>query len=128
MESWRGSLTLHGLWPEGNDGSWPSTCSNEKFNPDTITKIGRDRFNTYWPNVKAPSSSPTTSPTYYSFWNHEWTKHGTCSGLTQYEYFNTTLNHFLETPPIVKERYGSSITKEELLDAYDRDVVLVCSG
>lgn len=48
--------------------------------------------------------------------------------MNQHEYFNTTLNHFLDTPPIVRERYGASITKKELLDAYDIDVVLVCSG
>lgn len=127
MEAWRGSLTVHGLWPERKDGTWPSTCTYEKFDPDTISKIGQDRFNTYWPNVKAPSSSSISSPAYYSFWSHEWTKHGTCSGLNQYEYFNTTLNHSLETPAIVRERYGASMTKKELLDAYDIDVVLVCS-
>jgi len=106
------------------DGTWPSTCTNEKFDPDTISKIGQDRFNTLWPNVKAPSSSSA----YYSFWNHEWTKHGTCSGLSQFEYFNTTLNHCLETPAIVREDMGGSISKKELMDAYDIDVVLVCSG
>jgi ribonuclease T2 len=126
IDFWRGSLTIHGLWPERKDGTWPSTCSSEKFDPETISKVGKDRFNTYWPNVKASSSS--SSSTYYSFWSHEWTKHGTCSGLNQHEYFNTTLNHFLDTPPIVRERYGASITKQELLDAYDINVVLVCSG
>ncbi len=53
------------------------------------------------------------------------------------EYFNNTLNHFLETPSIVGENYGGSVTKGELLAAYSAghggdgdgyDVVLVCSG
>jgi len=126
MDFWRGNLTLHGLWPEGNDGSWPSMCTNEKFNTQTVSEIGRTKFNTYWPNVKASKSS--TSYTYYSFWDHEWTKHGTCSGLCQVKYFNTTMNHFLATPSIVRENYGGSVLKKELLDAYGGNVVLVCSG
>lgn len=126
MDFWKGSLTLHGLWPERNDGTYPSSCSTEKFNHQTVNDIGRTRFDTYWPNVKA-SSSPSSNA-YYSFWEHEWTKHGTCSGLTQDAYFNSTLNHFLETPTIVRENYGSTISKTELMDAYGGDVVLVCSA
>jgi ribonuclease T2 len=126
MDFWKGSLTLHGLWPERNDGTYPSSCSTEKFNHQTVNDIGRTRFDTYWPNVKA-SSSPSSNA-YYSFWEHEWTKHGTCSGLTQDAYFNSTLNHFLETPTIVRENYGSTISKTDLMDAYGGDVVLVCSA
>lgn len=91
---------------------------------------------------RSSSSSPST---YYSFWNHEWTKHGTCSGLNQVQYFNTTLNHFLHSPNIIAEKYGQSISKEELLKEYKKtndgnsttttgdtmmihDVVLVCAG
>jgi ribonuclease T2 len=128
LEFWKGSLTLHGLWPEGNDGSWPSTCTNEKFNHQTVYTIGPTRFNTYWPNVKSSSSSLSTksssssttsiTTTDYSFWEHEWMKHGTCSGLNQIEYFNTTLNHFLDSPSILKDNYGLSVKKTDLMEAY----------
>mmetsp|Transcript_16322 Transcript_16322/g.19939 ORF Transcript_16322/g.19939 Transcript_16322/m.19939 type:complete len:252 (+) Transcript_16322:160-915(+) len=124
MDFWRGSLTLHGLWPERKDGSWPSTCSNEKFDPEVVEDIGSDKFHTYWPNVKASESSPSR----FGFWEHEWTKHGTCSGLNQEEYFKKTLSHFLKTPSIIRERYGGSVTKTELIDAYGGDVVLICQS
>ena len=62
-------------------------------------------------------------------------KHGTCTGLSQDDYFDTALRHFLPTPEVVHENYGSSIPKDTLLSAYRDenfdevgDVVLVCSG
>lgn len=131
LEFWRGSLTLHGLWPEFKDGKYPSTCSDEKFNPETVDDLGEDRFNTFWPNVKAVDHSRS----HYTFWEHEWTKHGTCTGLSQDEYFDTALKHFLPSPNIIRENYGSSVRKADLLRAYSQDdyskygdVILVCSG
>jgi len=123
LDFWRGSLTMHGLWPNYNDGSYPSTCSNEPFDPQTVKTIGADEFNTYWPNVKVSKTSPELD----SFWEHEWTKHGTCSGLDQVDYFKTSLGHFLPTPDIVRERYGKTVSKEELMDAYGGDVIFTCS-
>lgn len=143
LDFWRGSLTLHGLWPEDYDGSWPSSCTNEKFDPKTVEDLGPERFYRLWPNVKATNhdGNGDNGNARYSFWEHEWTKHGTCTGLTQDEYFDTALKHFLPTPQIVRENYGASIAvqRDELLVAYRNDtgyydagiygdVVLVCSG
>ena len=38
------------------------------------------------------------------------------------------MNHFLTSPDIIKENYGKSITKQDLINAYDFDVILVCSA
>jgi ribonuclease T2 len=63
------SFVLHGLWPQANTGQSPTNCG---------------------------SASPVSSATvrhmlqYYpsrSLIQHEWTTHGTCSGLTAAEYF-----------------------------------------
>lgn len=70
------SWTLHGLWPDLCDGTYPTFCS---FAPQykNITAILEaaeqtdllDYMNTYWlPN----------SGTAENFWEHEWNKHGTC--------------------------------------------------
>lgn len=130
---WRQSLTLHGLWPEDDDGSWPSNCSTEQFDPKTIDDLGPDRFAQLWPNVKA--SEEEHSDAHYGFWKHEWEKHGTCTGLTQDEYFDTALKHFFPTPPFVHDNYGLEVSKVDLLNEYRGDVdgylgnvVLVCSG
>ena len=130
QEFWRGSLTLHGLWPSYTDGSWPSSCTNEKFNPQTVDDLGPDRFQKLWPNVK----SSTHGKELYGFWEHEWTKHGTCTGLSQDDYFDTAMKHFLPTPNLVREKYGSSVSATALLKAYHaevsdaKDVLFVCSG
>lgn len=129
QQFWKSELTLHGLWPQFSDGSWPSTCSNEPFNVSVVREIGFDRFEKYWPNVK---SSPHDLEVYAEFWQHEWSKHGTCSGLAQDVYFREALDSFLQTPKIVGDHYGDSsgISKETLIYAYGGPgkVVTVCSG
>lgn len=112
-ESWEGQMTIHGLWPSRNDGSWPSTCSQEKLDDTLLQDLSRDMLQE-WPNVKAT----TNSPAYKNFWGHEWAKHGTCSGLSQEEYFSTALKLLLTTPSIVKENYGSAVEREDLEEGY----------
>jgi ribonuclease T2 len=129
---WRGSLTIHGLWPQFDDGKWPCECSDEEFNPQTLADLGEDKFNIHWPNVKAAKGKPG----YTGFWEHEWHKHGSCTGLSQDEYFQSALNHFLLTPDTVGRHYGSSVSKSEITGAYsnnsgvggddENDVVLIC--
>ena len=122
-------LSMHfhfNFFLKNTDGSYPTTCSNEEFRESTIDQLGKERFEKYWPNLKETSSSSS----YTQFWDHEWTKHGTCSGLSQDEYFDMTLNHFLPSPDIVLDNYGSSVSKEDLMRAYggsELDVVMVCT-
>lgn len=59
-------FVLHGLWPQYNKG-YPSNCSTAKLPAD----------------VKAKFPALYPSPALY---DHEWEKHGTCSGLTPEEY------------------------------------------
>ncbi|XP_010937157.1 extracellular ribonuclease LE [Elaeis guineensis] len=79
---------IHGLWPNNNDGSYPSNCDPDS--PYDQSKI-RDLIPTMqakWPTLACPSGDGS------AFWKHEWEKHGTCSEsiLNQHSYFNTTLN------------------------------------
>ncbi|WOK96832.1 extracellular ribonuclease LE-like [Canna indica] len=85
---------IHGLWPNYNDGSYPSNCdSDNPYDPTEISDlIGSMRSK--WPTLACPSGDGS------SFWSHEWEKHGTCSEviLDQHSYFEAALN--------LKKRYN----------------------
>ena len=69
--------TLHGLWPQ-----WAETCTEEKFDKSQVSSI-LDRLNSGWPSCQGPADE---------FWSHEWSKHGTCSGMSQLAYFTKALD------------------------------------
>ncbi|XP_068637832.1 ribonuclease 1-like [Aristolochia californica] len=78
---------IHGLWPNYNDGSWPSNCDPDSpFDASAIKNLTSE-MKRNWPTLACPSSDG------FQFWEHEWEKHGTCSEsvLSQYQYFQTAL-------------------------------------
>jgi len=68
--------TLHGLWPQ-----WAESCSQEEFDPSKVADL-MDQLKKYWPSCSGAAQD---------FWSHEWKKHGTCSGMTQHDYFSEAL-------------------------------------
>ena len=143
-------LTIHGLWPEVrkllvrpfeielsfvnffksyvvfllhtivqfNSGSWPQFCTDEKFDPAILSDLGEE-MQTYWPDEKNdPSSSQSFQHT--DFYAHEWTKHGTCTGMTQEAYFQTALALYIHPSPsdIIADNYGLTVDAQDLIDAY----------
>lgn len=77
-------FTMHGLWPENSDGSYPCTCTDETFDISKVKSIESD-MNTYWPSLNGPNDT---------FWKHEYEKHGTCAEdlfPTEFAFFNGTL-------------------------------------
>lgn len=113
---WKNYFTLHGLWPQYSEGGYPADCTEEAFDPAAVKKVGIETMVQYWPNVKEEYSSPT----YSSFWEHEWTKHGTCTGLSQYDYFQQTINliQSLGTPAIVTGAVGGTLDADQLRSAF----------
>lgn len=79
---------IHGLWPNNNDGSYPSNC--DSTNPYDESKISdlKSKMHEEWATLSCPSNSGS------SFWSHEWDKHGTCSQsvLSEHAYFQTALS------------------------------------
>ena len=69
--------TLHGLWAQ-----WQNGCQGPQFNESAIEDLMKD-LDEYWPSCQGGDES---------FWSHEWSKHGTCSGLTEHDYFQTAIN------------------------------------
>ena len=76
-------FVLHGLWPQYDRG-YPSDCSTAKLPAD----------------VKAKFPALYPSPQLYE---HEWEKHGTCSGLTPEHYL--ALSKRLKDSIIVPDSY-----------------------
>lgn len=108
---WSNYFTIHGLWPQYSAGGYPQDCTTEAYNPQTAKNIGSDILQ-YWPDVEYALSDPL----YTSFWEHEWTKHGTCSGLTQQNYFQYAINLIkaLGTPSSVTNAVGSTLSASTL--------------
>ncbi|KAF8385261.1 rnst-2 [Pristionchus pacificus] len=80
--------TIHGLWPNFADGSYPQFCDHQKFDEKQVQAL-HEQMRTKWPNLfpKTPEAQ---------LWSHEWEKHGTCSKSdplldSQFKYFNMSL-------------------------------------
>ncbi|KAI4722679.1 ribonuclease T2 [Aureobasidium sp. EXF-10727] len=103
------SWTIHGLWPDNCDGSYEATCDSSRAYTD-IGCILLDKghgdilsyMETYWKDYQGDDES---------FWEHEWSKHGTCYSTlnpdcyTDYEkedelvdFLNTTITLFKDLP------------------------------
>ncbi|CAH0474372.1 unnamed protein product [Peronospora belbahrii] len=124
---WRSHLTLHGLWPERYNLIPPSFCTDEAFDANKIERaVGIETLHQYWPDVKYR----VTSRKYTDFWKHEWTRHGTCSGLKQVEYFTYAIDlerneTLAPTPQIVQDNIGGYVDAKILRKAFG-EAALVC--
>lgn len=65
----RFGFTLHGLWPDGIGKNWPQYCAATSLLPPATIKGMM---------CATPSAQLI---------QHEWAKHGTCTGLTSADYF-----------------------------------------
>ncbi|KAK3027321.1 hypothetical protein RJ639_040413 [Escallonia herrerae] len=80
-------FSIHGLWPNYKDGSYPSNCDPDSpFDQSKISDLSSS-MRRNWPSLACPSSNG------FTFWGHEWDKHGTCSEsvLDQHDYFASAL-------------------------------------
>jgi len=86
MDYW----VMHGLWPSRAGErveSYPCVCDNRGFNASKVIALTKDMLS-YWPSYTGDNQK---------FWEHEWTKHGTCAGdtpplATEFGFFSTTLS------------------------------------
>lgn len=82
-------FVVHGLWPQYKDGSYPATCTRDRTVPKSVV----EQTMPIMPSI--------------GLIVHEWTKHGTCSGLSAPDYFarlraahaKVTIPEGLRTPP-----------------------------
>lgn len=117
---WRSHLTLHGLWPERERASPPSFCAGEPFDGAAVERaVGADALLQFWPNVKAQEGAAD----YAGFWQHEWTRHGTCSGLRLADFFAQALAlernaSLAPTPSLVQDNVGRKVSTSALRAAF----------
>ena len=69
------AFVLHGLWPQYEERGWPEDCSTEPLERQVVD------------GMLAIMPSPRLV-------RHEWSKHGTCSGLSSREYFEEATEAF----------------------------------
>lgn len=100
--------SIHGLWP-----NWGENCKDAPpFSEDVILPI-RPQLERFWPSCQGRPNE--------WFWEHEWSKHGSCSKMDQLEYFSFTINllgnysHLCTTQ--VKRRQADAAAAGETLDA-----------
>jgi len=75
------TFVLHGMWPQNNNGSYPQHCSSAPGPADP------SQYSDIYPDP--------------SLLHHEWTTHGTCSGLSPDAYFSAARKafHAVVIPP-----------------------------
>ncbi|XP_022878308.1 intracellular ribonuclease LX-like isoform X2 [Olea europaea var. sylvestris] len=79
-------FSIHGLWPNYNNGKWPSNCDRKNsFNQSEVSDLV-SRMQKDWPTLACPSGDG------FKFWSHEGDKHGTCTTLDQHTYFQSALD------------------------------------
>jgi ribonuclease T2 len=64
-------FVLHGLWPQNADGGYPENCAADA----TLPAAALARGSTLFPSPR--------------LMQHEWQRHGSCTGLDALSYFNT---------------------------------------
>ncbi|CAO2196594.1 unnamed protein product [Urochloa humidicola] len=62
-------FTIHGLWPDYDDGTWPSCCRHTEFELDKILPL-KETLDKYWPSLYCSSPSTCFSGKGL-FWAHE---------------------------------------------------------
>lgn len=129
-EFWKTHFTIHGLWPQYKSGGYPQYCSDtETLNiKSIIDEFGWDNMVQHWPDLKVDEASKN----YGGFWQYEWKKHGTCSGLDQSSWVGQAIKTMdrLPTPDLVTKNVGKSVSASKLRNAFgdNTKVALRCSG
>lgn len=83
----RDEWTIHGIWPTRFNTIGPQFCDKSlKFNPSLLAPI-ENELKENWIDIHKGMNP-------YSFWKHEWEKHGTCA--IKIKALNNEFNYFQE--------------------------------
>ena len=127
-------FTIHGIWPQDDDGTWPEYCHiSHPFNPNLINSLSYN-LTKYWTDFKNAEH----------FWQHEWNKHGRCAMsdnifTDEYDFFLTGLelhrtydlwNIFYQggITPSNTVHYNTTTVVQLLDDIFGVKVVVMCDS
>jgi ribonuclease T2 len=93
-------LVVHGLWPQYDNGKWPQDCAS-------TPPVSSSTVNHMMPIMPGKQLI-----------QHEWEKHGTCSGMSVQDYFGAIekLYNGLEVPPEFKTPTSSAQTSPAAIE------------
>lgn len=114
-------FVVHGLWPQFQRGGYPQSCAGDRSLPSSLVQAQLDMM---------PNSGLV---------RHEWSAHGTCSGLSARDYFATVRQAWQNLAiPAPYRRPDGSLTRtptqirSDFLHANPalpaQSVAVVCSG
>lgn len=129
-DSWEAqNLSLHGLWPD-KKGDTQHTYAYCDVDPAVIALDNKKS----WCRMPPPGISDSTMQTLSGYMpgvaacleNHEWYKHGSCSGLSADDYFSrmsALAVKFAATAPgrFITANVGQTVAAEALFAAFDAE-------
>ena len=115
-------FTLHGVWPNRNNGTYPAFCDGAQFDWNNISDLKTD-LDTYWTDYKESASYDD------GLWAHEFNKHGTCaefnSGFgSEHEYFFKGIEA-AKALPIVSVLADGGIYPDDYKEYESSDIVAI---
>ncbi|CAN4122129.1 unnamed protein product [Withania somnifera] len=124
---------IHGLWPNYNNGSYPSSCDNRNLYDETEIEDLISSLQQDWPTLACPTNNGT------KFWSHEWDKHGTCSlsTLDEHSYFQAalTLKEKANLLSVLKDAgikpggfYSLAAVKQAIKDGTGHEAAIQCNN
>ena len=99
LKSRKGFWHIHGLWVDYKNGGYPSFCKKVNFDPSNLQYI-TGQLDIFWYSEMEKNNK---------FWEHEYKKHGSCTTLNEYDYFNTTLQLYKKAIALnLQEKYNKN--------------------
>ncbi|KAI0470322.1 ribonuclease T2-like protein [Xylaria cf. heliscus] len=144
------SWTIHGLWPDNCDGTYSENCDSSRAYTDITTILQNNGKSSLLSYMQSYWQSNDGTPE--SFWEHEWSTHGTCvstidpdcyssytKGQEAADYFQVVVDLFktLDTysalsaagiTPSSTKTYTSSQIQAALLKVTGKAAVISCSS
>jgi ribonuclease I len=130
-------MSLHGLWPNYNSSlrggyEWPQYCSDNGIDFQNCEKSSNESYCNPSPitlsvyNVSKRWMAYAVEYSWSDLASHEWSKHGSCTGWPQYNFFSMAeeMYGFLSLgcgSSFLHDNVGKSVTYDDLYKSFSVD-------